>query len=170
MQFVSGVSSITYWLSAFAWDYLIFLFVALLVTFTIGSFQEKGFSTKEELGRIYLLFALFGFSVLPFVYIAAFWFQSPASGFTKMSVIFIFLGTAMYTVVFSMAFEGFDLKHVADTLKWILLIIPHFSLSNGFNNLNLVNVFSEVCDKQCTLLGICDKKMQCKVNAGCCSE
>lgn len=144
--------------------------VMILVTFTIGSFQEKGFSSAEELGRIYLLLALFGFAVLPFIYITAFWFQSPASGFTKMSVAFIFLGTAMYTVVFSMGFEGFDLKHVADTLKWILLIIPHFSLSNAFNNINLVNVFMGVCEQQCNLLGICDKKKQCQFIAGCCSE
>jgi ATP-binding cassette subfamily A (ABC1) protein 3 len=134
---------VTYWSSAFFWDYFVFMVISLLVTATIGVFQEKGFSTFEQLGRIYFLLIMFGFAVLPFLYIAAFMFQSPASGFTKMSIIFIFLGVAMYTVVFSMRFEGFNLRDVADTLTWVFLVIPHFSLSNAFSNINLINVFKE---------------------------
>lgn len=167
---MSGVSSITYWMSAFIWDFLIFMFVAFLVTATIGIFQENGYSTFEELGRIYFLLIMFGFAVLPFLYIAAFLFSSPASGFTKMSILFIFFGVAMYTVVFSMRFDGFNLKHVADTLTWIFLAVPHFALSNALSNLNLVNVFREVCNQQCNLLGICEKEKQCKFNSRCCGR
>lgn len=170
MQYVSGVSSVTYWASAFIWDYFIFLIISLLVTINIGLFQENGYSTFEELARIYLLLMMFGFAVLPFLYIAAFMFQSPASGFTKMSIIFIFLGVAMYTVVFSMRFEGFNLKNVADTLTWIFLTVPHFSLSNAFSNINLINVFKDVCKQQCNLLGVCDKEKQCLMNPRCCSK
>jgi ATP-binding cassette, subfamily A (ABC1), member 3 len=157
-------------MSGFLWDFLIFMLISLLVTVTIAVFQEKGFSTFQELGRIYFLLIMFGFAVLPFLYIAAFMFQSPASGFTKMSIIFIFFGVAMYTVVFSMRFEGFNLKDVADKMTWIFLAVPHFSLSNAFSNINLINVFSEVCDQQCKLLGICDKVKQCQVNPRCCSK
>lgn len=87
-----------------------------------------------------------------------------------MSIIFIFFGVAMYTVVFSMRFDGFNLKDLADTLTWIFLAVPHFSLSNALTNLNLINVFKEVCDQQCNLLGICDKKAQCDFNPRCCSK
>lgn len=146
------------------------MLVAFLVTATIGVFQENGFSTFEQLGRIFLLLIMFGFAVLPFLYIAAFLFQSPASGFTKMSIIFIFFGVAMYTVVFSMRFDGFNLKDLADTLTWFFLAVPHFSLSNALTNLNLINVFKEVCDQQCNLLNICDKQAQCDFNPRCCSE
>jgi len=169
LQYVSGVSSVTYWTSAFVWDFLLFLLIALLTTGTIGIFQESGYSTFRQLGRIYFLLIMFGFAVLPFLYIAAFMFQGPASGFIKMSIFFIFFGTAMYTVVFSMRFEGFNLKHVADTLTWIFLVIPHFSLSNGLSNMNLINVFAEVCDQQCKLLGICEKEKQCAINPRCCN-
>lgn len=140
------------------------------MSLTIGIFQEKGFSTTEELGRMFFVFILFGFAVLPFLYISAFMFSSAASGFTKMSVLFIFFGVAMYTVIFSMRFEGFNLAHVADKLTWIFLAVPHFSLSNAITNINLVNVFKEVCFQQCNLLGICDKEKLCEFNARCCSK
>lgn len=140
------------------------------MTLTIGIFQENGFSTSEELLRMMLLFLLFGFAVLPLLYISTFMFTSPASGFTKMSVLFIFFGVAMYTVIFSMGFEGFNLTHVADALTWFFLAIPHFSLSNAITNINLVNVFKEVCHQQCNLLGICDKDKLCEFNKRCCSK
>lgn len=169
LQFVSGVNVLMYWITAFLWDYFTFLVIAFLVTFTIGVFQEDGFSTFEELGRIYLVLIMFGFAVLPVVYIAAFFFNAPASGFTKMSIIFIFLGVAMYTVVFSMRFEGFGLRNVADTLTWIFLTVPHFALSNALSNINMVNVLSDVCKRQCTILGQCGKQL-CKINPTCCSK
>lgn len=145
------------------------IFLALLMTITIGVFQEDGYSTFEELGRIYFVLIMFGFAVLPFIYISAFFFTAPASGFTKMSIIFIFLGVAMYTVVFSMRFEGFNLKHVADTLTWIFLAVPHFALSNAFSNINMVNVLTDVCKRQCQLLGMCGQAL-CEANPRCCSE
>lgn len=140
------------------------------MTATIGVFQEKGFSSSQELGRMFFLLLLFGFAVLPFLYISAFMFSSPASGFTKMSVLFIFFGVAMFTVIFSMRFDGFNLAHLADTLTWFFLAVPHFSLSNAITNINLVGVFKEVCNQQCNLLGICDKEKLCEFNARCCSK
>lgn len=169
LQFVSGINVVMYWLTAFLWDYLLFIVIAFLMTLTIGVFQENGFSTFEELGRIFFVLIMFGFAVLPFVYIAAFFFNAPASGFTKMSIIFIFLGVAMYTVVFSMRFEGFNLKHVADTLTWIFLAVPHFSLSNAFSNINIVNVYLDICNTQCKIFGVCGEEL-CQRVSRCCSK
>ena len=169
LQFVSGINVVMYWMTAFLWDYILFLVIAFLMTLTIGVFQENGYSTFEELGRLYFLFIMFGFAVLPFIYISAFFFNAPASGFTKMSIIFIFLGVAMYTVVFSMRFDGFNLKHVADTMTWILLAVPHFALSNAMSNINIVNVLTDVCKKQCEIMGTCGDVL-CGINPTCCSK
>lgn len=169
LQFVSGVNVVMYWMTSFLWDYLIFVVIAILMTTTIGVFQEEGYSTFEQLGRIFFVLIMFGFAVLPFIYIAAFFFSAPASGFTKMSIIFIFMGVAMYTVVFSMRFEGFNLAHVADTLTWIFLTVPHFALSNAFSNINMVNVLTDVCARQCDMMGLCGQDL-CDRNARCCSE
>lgn len=169
LQFVSGINVVMYWLTAFLWDYFTFVLIALLMTITIGVFQEDGYSTLEQLGRIYFVFIMFGFAVLPFIYIFAFLFNAPASGFTKMSIIFIFMGVAMYTVVFSMRFEGFNLKHVAETLTWIFLAVPHFALMNAMSNINMVNVLTDVCRRQCDIMNVCGPAL-CDINPTCCSE
>jgi ATP-binding cassette subfamily A (ABC1) protein 3 len=169
LQFVSGVNVVMYWLTSFLWDFLIFIVIAVSMTATIGVFQEDGYKTWEQLGRIFFVLIMFGFAVLPFIYIAAFFFSAPASGFTKMSIIFIFMGVAMYTVVFSMRFEGFNLGHVADTLTWIFLTVPHFALSNAFSNINMVNVLTDVCARQCEIMGHCGQEL-CEKNARCCSK
>ena len=84
-----------YWLTAFIWDYVLFLIIAFMMVATIGAFQEDGFATFQELGRAYLTLILFGWAVLPVIYLSAQFFEAPATGFTKMSIIFIFLGVAM---------------------------------------------------------------------------
>lgn len=92
LQFVSGVNVVSYWLTAFLWDYLIFICISILLVATIGAFQEIGYSTFTELSLMLIILLFFGFAVLPLIYIASFTFGSPASGFTKMSIIFIFMG------------------------------------------------------------------------------
>ena len=74
----------------------------------------------------------------------------------------------MFTVIFSMQFEGFNLKHVSKTLTWIFLIIPHFTLSNAMNNIYAVNIFKEVCNRSCTQIENCDPDLICKINENCC--
>lgn len=170
LQFVSGVNVLTYWGSAFVWDYILFLIISLLTILTIGAFQEKGFDTFEDLGRIYLLLMLFGFALLPFIYNSAFIFEGSASAFIKLSIFFIFFGPAMYTVVFTLNFDGFNLKDVARKLTWIFLMVPHFGLSNGMVSLNQVNVLREVCDQLCKYISICGQERQCKFNPKCCSK
>lgn len=170
LQFVSGVNVVMYWLTAFIWDFLQHIFISVLMVLTIGAFQQDGFATVEELTRTFIVLVCFGFAAIPVVYVSAFFFSAAATGFTRMSIIFIFLGVAMYTVVFSMKFEGFNLRHVAETLTWIFLTVPQFALSQAFSSLNLINIAIQVCDRQCAQMGICDKELLCKAVPQCCSK
>lgn len=68
-----------------------------------------------------------------------------------------------------MRFDGFNLKHVADTLTWIFLTVPHFALSNAMSNINMVNVLTDVCRRQCDILGVCGQEL-CEFNARCCGK
>lgn len=51
--------------------------------------------------------------------------------------------------------EEYDLEDVAKTLTWIFLLFPHFALSHGLTNLNIVSVFDQICDTQCDLILLC---------------
>lgn len=70
-----------------------------------------------------------------------------------------------------MKFDGFDLKHVAETLTWIFLTVPHFSLCQAFSSLNLVNVVTNVCDQQCRQNPLfCNPDKLCEMVPQCCSK
>lgn len=52
--------------------------------------------------------------------------------------------------------EEYDLEDVAKTLTWIFLLFPHFALSHGLTNLNMITVFNQICETQCNLIPFCN--------------
>lgn len=169
LQFISGINVLMYWSTAFLYDILTFSFIALLVTITIGVFQEDGYRTFPQLSIVYLIFVTFGAAILPCVYIASLLLNAAASGFTKLTVIFMLPGVAMFTVSYCLRFEAFNLQNVADNLTTVFLAFPHFSLSNAISNMNLVNITVFECKEQCRVNGVCGKKL-CNDYSKCCSE
>lgn len=57
-----------------------------------------------------------------------------------------------------MSMEEYELEDVAKTLTWIFLLFPHFSLSHGLSNLNMITIFNQVCDSQCNLIPFCNSR------------
>lgn len=51
LQFVSGAKVSSFWLIAFIWDYITFLFTSVCLIITLAAFQEDGFKTGIELGK-----------------------------------------------------------------------------------------------------------------------
>lgn len=92
LQFVSGVKVITFWLTAFIWDYLTFILTILCLMATFAIFQERGWSTALELSRVLLVLLSFGVAMLPITYILSRFFVMPASGFTSITIIYVLTG------------------------------------------------------------------------------
>lgn len=164
LQFVSGVNIASYWITGFIWDYFTFFCTAIISLFTIVVFQETGWSTTSEIGRCLIVLMCFIWAVLPFTYLASLFFTAPATGFTKLSIIYIFSGVAVFTVVFTMSFEAFKLKDKADLITNIFLVFPHFALSDSLSNLNILNTVIAVCDKRCAALPNCKMEELCKAH------
>lgn len=65
----------------------------------------------------------------------------------------------------------YDLEHVADILKWIFLIFPHFALSHSLTNINLIIQMEELCQIQCDMLpGCTTKEDMCSLLLDCCGN
>lgn len=92
LQFVSGVDIITFWAVHFVWDLLTFIITTLFLVLTILIYQEDGYRTFADLGRIFSVFLYFGFSVLPLTYLGSFLFKIPATGYTYMAMFNMFAG------------------------------------------------------------------------------
>ncbi|XP_065074348.1 phospholipid-transporting ATPase ABCA3-like [Ochlerotatus camptorhynchus] len=168
LQFVSGVNVFTFWSVSFIWDYITFLITALIYLATLTAFQEDGWSTGEELGRVYMILCVFGLAFLPITYLFSFWFEIPSTGFVKMMMINIFTGTIFFTAVFLLKFEVFNLADIARGLEWFFMIFPLFSLSQSLSNINVLSTTRSVCNQQCSVIPFCTEEFMCLQFPDCC--
>lgn len=139
LQFVSGINIWTFWSTAFLWDVITFLLTAVIVMFTVLVFQEEGWKSASDMWRLFVLLSSFVWCVLPFVYLFSMIFDVPSSGFIKTVMVGIFLGIACFYVVFSLESPILELEHVAEKMTWVFLVVPHFALTQGLSNLNIIN-------------------------------
>lgn len=87
LQMISGVNKLTFWFSSFAFDYIIYLVVTVLLVGILASFQDTGTSTFTEVFRIFLILGSFGLAALPLHYLASYIFNKPS---TSDSLMFLF--------------------------------------------------------------------------------
>ncbi|XP_055599142.1 phospholipid-transporting ATPase ABCA3-like [Uranotaenia lowii] len=168
LQFVSGVNVFFFWLVSFLWDYMTYIITVLFYIATLAAFQEDGWSTFEQLGRVFLVLMVFGFAFLPLTYLLSFRFDVPASGFVKLMLLNIFTGIIFFMAVFLLLFDGFDLVDVARGLEWGFMIFPLFALSHALSSINIASTTLQICDSQCQLIPQCTEELLCKLFPNCC--
>ncbi|XP_038108176.1 ATP-binding cassette sub-family A member 3 [Culex quinquefasciatus] len=168
LQFVSGVNVFTFWAVNFVWDYFTYLITALVYLGILSVWQEEGWSTVEELSRVFLILCVFGLSFLPITYIFSFWFDVPSTGFVKMMLINLFSGTILFVAVFLLQFEAFNLMDISRILEWFFMIFPLFSFSQSLSNLNVLAATKAVCRTQCEVIPFCTEQFMCSLFPNCC--
>lgn len=67
-----------------------------------------------------------------------------------------------------MSLEVYDLVHVADILKWIFMLFPHFALSHSLSNINLIVQAEELCSIRCEMEALCTRDLMCTFFPICC--
>ena len=157
LQFVSGVNKIIFWLTSYIIDYVQFLLISLIFILTLYAYQKDGFSTFLDLAQIFLLLAVFGFSVLPYTYLWSLLFEIPSSGLARLVIIYIVTGVFSFLAYFIMNNEILGLQWIAKPLGWVMLVSPHFSLVRGMSNLYSIQSTHILCEKQCEILPMCDE-------------
>ncbi|XP_055533387.1 phospholipid-transporting ATPase ABCA3-like [Wyeomyia smithii] len=168
LQFVSGVNVLIFWTVSFLWDYMTYIITVLFYIATLAIFQENGWSTFEELGRVFLILMVFGFAFLPLTYLLSLYFDVPAGGFVKVMLLNIFTGIIFFMAVFMLSFDGFDLADVANGLEWGFMIFPLFALSHALSNMNIASMTEQICNAQCEIIPGCTPDLMCQLFPNCC--
>ncbi|XP_062542051.1 phospholipid-transporting ATPase ABCA3-like [Armigeres subalbatus] len=168
LQYVSGTNIALYWGVAFVWDYLMYLVTCLLYIATLAIFQEEGWSSFTELGRVFLLLMLFGVAFLPTTYLSSFIFTVPATGFVIVMLINIASGAILFTAVVLLKFDGINLDDIGNALEWVFMFFPNFALTHGLNNINQITSTNLFCQKQCDLIEGCLMDNICALDSRCC--
>ncbi|XP_049997183.1 ATP-binding cassette sub-family A member 13 isoform X2 [Alexandromys fortis] len=136
LQHISGLGYRTYWLVNFLYDMLFYLVSVCLCVAIIAAFQLTAFTFRENLVATALLLALFGYAMIPWMYLISRIFPSSDVAFISyISLNFIFglctmLMTAMPRLL-AIISKAQNLQNIYNVLKWVFTIFPQFCLGQG---------------------------------------
>lgn len=99
LQKVSGVGSLTYWLSNYCWDLINYLVPVLIILIVFAAFQSAAYVEDNRLGIVFLLFLIYGFCCLPFVYLLHFPFSVPSTGMATITIANILSGISKHVIL-----------------------------------------------------------------------
>ncbi|XP_072824279.1 retinal-specific phospholipid-transporting ATPase ABCA4 isoform X2 [Vicugna pacos] len=146
LQFISGVSPTTYWLTNFLWDIMNYSVSAALVVGIFIGFQKKAYTSPDSLPALVALLMLYGWAVIPMMYPASFLFDVPSTAYVALSCANLFIGINSSAITFIL-----ELFENNGTLLWfnamlrkLLIIFPHFCLGRGLIDLALSQAVTDV--------------------------
>uniref|UniRef100_A0A8C1CUZ2 ATP-binding cassette, sub-family A (ABC1), member 3b n=1 Tax=Cyprinus carpio carpio TaxID=630221 RepID=A0A8C1CUZ2_CYPCA len=133
VQQVSGVYLSNFWFSALLWDLINFLLPCLLMLVVFRVFSVKAFVAENHLVDVLLLLLLYGWAVIPLMYLLSFMFSSAATAYTRLTIFNILSGTATFLAVTIMTIPELKLVDLSHLLDKIFLIFPNYCLGMSFS-------------------------------------
>uniref|UniRef100_A0A9L0IJF8 ABC transporter domain-containing protein n=1 Tax=Equus asinus TaxID=9793 RepID=A0A9L0IJF8_EQUAS len=116
IQFVSGVYILTYWLSALLWDLICFSISCCLL---LGVFKYCGidaFVADYHFLDTMMIFMLYGWSVVPLMYLGSFLFSSSTTAYVKLTL-FNYFSTV------------FKPDSIGASIKNVLMVLPSYNFA-----------------------------------------
>ncbi|KAM3964391.1 LOW QUALITY PROTEIN: phospholipid-transporting ATPase ABCA3 [Aphomia sociella] len=165
LQRVSGVRPAVMWITAFVWDWMWLLMVYLSIVFTLACFQETTLSTPAELG-VLLVLMLYSVATIPIHYLASFYFEAAATGFSKMCFINIFFGCMPFLITEVLRLPEVGSPYYAHIFDYVFSPLPIYCISRSFRDMSVSSFLMQACDGlchefvnivNCTRNTICDK-------------
>nr|KAF6488606.1 ATP binding cassette subfamily A member 3 [Molossus molossus] len=128
VQFVSGVHVATFWLSALLWDLISFLIPTLLLLVVFKAFDVHAFTRDGHVADTLLLLMLYGWAIIPLMYLMNFFFSGAATAYTRLTIFNILSGIATFLMVTIMRIPAVKLEELSRTLDHMFLVLPNHCL------------------------------------------
>ncbi|XP_013143539.1 PREDICTED: ATP-binding cassette sub-family A member 3-like isoform X1 [Papilio polytes] len=149
LQRVSGVRPAVMWGAAFVWDWAWLFLVYLCIVLTLACFQENTLSTPEELGRVLLVLMVFSVATIPLHYLASFYFEAAATGFSKMCFMNIFCGCMPFLITEVLRLPEVGSPYYAHIFDWIFSPLPIYCISRSFRDMSVSSFSMLACGGLC---------------------
>ncbi|CAH2037510.1 unnamed protein product, partial [Iphiclides podalirius] len=149
LQRISGVRPAVMWGAALVWDWLWLLMVYLCIVLTLACFQENTLATPEELGRVLLVLMVFSLATIPMHYLASFYFEAAATGFSKMCFMNIFCGCMPFLITEVLRLPEVGSPYYAHIFDWIFSPLPIYCISRSFRDMSVASFSMLACDSLC---------------------
>uniref|UniRef100_F6U7N4 ATP binding cassette subfamily A member 3 n=1 Tax=Xenopus tropicalis TaxID=8364 RepID=F6U7N4_XENTR len=134
VQFVSGASALSYWLSALTWDLLNFLIPCTFMLAVFQAFDVRAYTEEHHLVDVILMLLLYGWAVIPLMYLFSFLFTSTATAYTRLTIFNILSGTASFLSVTIMSIPALGLVDLSHILDQVFLVLPNYCLGRSFSD------------------------------------
>ncbi|ODM97302.1 ATP-binding cassette sub-family A member 3 [Orchesella cincta] len=159
LQMMTGVSPLSYWYSAFLWDFFLVFLVVCVMTACFPIFQSYSvFTSYGGAGVVFLILLVYGYSAISFSYLISLYSSTVAGGFALVSIIHIVSGMILCLLVHLM--EIGDLLTMAGKVRWVGRLFPTFGAS-----INTMR-FSEIASNngRCNILSDEARSLICDIN------
>ncbi|CAK6444803.1 unnamed protein product [Pipistrellus nathusii] len=134
VQFVSGVHVAMFWLSAMLWDLISYLIPTLLLLVVFKAFDVHAFTRDGHVADTLLLLTLYGWAIIPLMYLMNFLFSGAATAYTRLTIFNILSGIATFLMVTIMRIPAVKLEELSRTLDRIFLVLPNHCLGMAFSS------------------------------------
>ncbi|XP_072454014.1 phospholipid-transporting ATPase ABCA3-like isoform X2 [Notamacropus eugenii] len=127
IQFVSGVYVLSFWLSALMWDLISFFIFYFLLMGLFRAFDMKIFFEHVQSLNILFMFILYGWSIIPLMYLMSFFFSQSSRAEFILFLFNIFSGFISVFFDSLIHFKVFDLGEYSEIVTSSFLLIPNYT-------------------------------------------
>ena len=153
LQYLSGCSSYIFWISAFIWDMVNYLFTLVFVILLLKLFGITEFVGDTRWVAVLSLLILYGLAHIPQIYLLSYMFSVSATGFAFLVGWNILTSQVTMTPTQILSLPQLQLVDVSNILEWVFLVIfPNFcigqSLIDLYENYQITNIcknFTSLC-------------------------
>ncbi|XP_070340897.1 phospholipid-transporting ATPase ABCA3-like isoform X5 [Equus asinus] len=127
IQFVSGVYILTYWLSALLWDLICFSISCCLL---LGVFKYCGidaFVADYHFLDTMMIFMLYGWSVVPLMYLGSFLFSSSTTAYVKLTLFNYF--STVFSMITYILWQLSEPDSIGASIKNVLMVLPSYNFA-----------------------------------------
>uniref|UniRef100_A0A8B9J0E8 ATP binding cassette subfamily A member 3 n=1 Tax=Amazona collaria TaxID=241587 RepID=A0A8B9J0E8_9PSIT len=141
VQFVSGVYVVNFWLSALLWDIINFLIPCALMLVIFQAFDVQAFTQDSHLVDVMLIFLLYGWAIIPLMYLLSFFFSVAATAYTRLTIFNIL--------------SELGLVDLSKTLDKVFLVLPNYCLGQCISDFYQNYEFIQFCTSSVEAVFIC---------------
>ncbi|XP_030067809.1 phospholipid-transporting ATPase ABCA3 [Microcaecilia unicolor] len=133
VQFISGVYIFNFWFSTLLWDLINFLIPCVLMLAVFQAFDVKAFTQDNHLVDVILIFVIYGWAIIPLMYLLSYFFSVAATAYTRLTMFNILSGTLTFLGVTIMSIPELGLVKLAQTLDKAFILLPNYCLGQSFS-------------------------------------
>ena len=155
-QFVSGVDAAVYWLAALAWDLVTLAVPSALVVVVVVAFQIDAYVEWPVCGCLYLALVLYGWSVIPFVYVLSFAYKVASTAYSHIVTI-VFYSGMLLPMVLLLLLQAFNKDIVVEVIEYLFYFtLPYFCCSQAVKDVGRMHQISSICSQPDDVLALCE--------------